>query len=97
MATNGEKGTVPDGGNSFFYPWAGQLISRSSYDKEAHWSFFDVGPWGAGHEHSDKLHLSVSAYGKDLLVDSGRFAYSGKWLKNLGHMPWEVKDTIRFL
>ena len=81
MATNGKKGTVPDGGNSFFYPWAGQLISRSSYDKEAHWSFFDVGPWGAGHEHSDKLHLSVSAYGKDLLVDSGRFAYSGEVAK----------------
>jgi hypothetical protein len=37
-----------------------------------------MGPWGSGHQHNDKLHLSVSAYGKDFLVDSGRFAYTGE-------------------
>lgn len=37
----------------------------------------DVGPWGSGHQHNDKLHLSVVAYGRDLLVDAGRFAYTG--------------------
>ncbi|MBJ2176063.1 alginate lyase family protein [Aureibaculum sp. A20] len=81
IATNGEKGIAPEGGSSFFYPWAGQMISRSNYNINAHWSFFDVGPWGAGHEHNDKLHLSVSAYGTDLLVDSGRFAYTGEVAK----------------
>lgn len=78
LATNGKKGTRPASGPSVFYPWAGQLISKSDYSKDAHWSFFDVGPWGHAHEHSDKLHLSIAAYGRDLLVDSGRFAYSGK-------------------
>jgi hypothetical protein len=78
LATNGRCGTEPSQGPSFFYPWAGQLISRSGYDADAHWSFFDIGPWGSGHQHNDKLHISISAYGRDLLVDAGRFAYTGE-------------------
>lgn len=77
VATNGKSGTEPSQGLSRFYPWAGQLISRDGYDANAQWSFFDVGPWGSGHQHNDKLHLSISAYGRDLLVDAGRFAYTG--------------------
>ncbi len=77
IATNGKSGNMPLQ-RSFFYPWAGQLISRSGYDSNAHWSFFDVGPWGSGHQHQDKLHLSISAFGTDFLVDAGRFAYRGK-------------------
>ncbi|MEM8967039.1 MAG: alginate lyase family protein [Bacteroidota bacterium] len=77
IATNGKSGTLPTDGPSYFHPWAGQLISRSGYDSLAHWSFFDVGPWGSGHQHNDKLHLSVAAYGHDFLVDAGRFAYTG--------------------
>nr|MBX2844531.1 heparinase II/III-family protein [Flammeovirgaceae bacterium] len=30
------------------------------------------------HQHNDKLHLSVAAYGRDFLVDAGRFAYTGE-------------------
>ena len=78
IATNGKSGSKPKQGPSYFYPWAGQLISRSGYDAEAHWSFFDIGPWGSGHQHNDKLHISISAYGRDLLVDAGRFAYTGE-------------------
>ncbi len=77
-ATNGESGIEPKDGPSVFYPWAGHLISRNGYDKDAHWSFFDVGPWGSGHQHNDKLHISISAFGRDLLVDAGRFAYTGE-------------------
>jgi len=54
------------------------LISRSGYDADAQWSFFDIGPWGSGHQHNDKMHVSVAAFGKDLLVDCGRFAYRGE-------------------
>ena len=77
-ASNGKSGKKPAQGPSYFFPWAGQLVSRSGYDAQAHWSFFDIGPWGSGHQHSDKLHLSVTAYGRDLLVDAGRFAYTGE-------------------
>jgi hypothetical protein len=78
IITNGNEGVKPKGEPSKVYPWAGQLISRSGYNKDAHWSFFDIGPWGSGHQHNDKLHISISAYGRDLLVDAGRFAYRGE-------------------
>ncbi|HDR50930.1 MAG TPA: alginate lyase family protein, partial [Mariniphaga anaerophila] len=78
IATNGQSGVKPTDGPSYFFPWAGHLISRSGFDADAHWSFFDVGPWGSGHQHNDKLHISIAAYGRDLLVDAGRFAYTGE-------------------
>lgn len=78
IATNGRRGRGSDPTPSVFFPWAGQLVSRSDFGADAHWSFFDVGPWGTSHQHNDKLHLSVSAHGRDLLVDSGRFAYGGE-------------------
>lgn len=78
IASNGQNGEMPKEGPSYFYPWAGQMISRSGFDADAHWSFFDIGPWGSGHQHSDKLHISISAFGRDLLVDAGRFAYTGE-------------------
>jgi hypothetical protein len=78
IVTNGETGVKPKDGPSYFYPWAGHLVSRSGFDKAAHWSFFDIGPWGSGHQHNDKLHISVAAYGRDFLVDAGRFAYTGE-------------------
>ena len=78
VVTNGSEGTVPTGEPSAFFPYAGQLISRSSWDYDAHWSFFDFGPYGyGGHRHMDKLHFSADAYGRDILVDAGRFGYDG--------------------
>ena len=85
IVTNGQTGRKPEEGPSYFYPWAGHFVSRSDFDRDAHWSFFDMGPWGSGHQHNDKLHLSVSAYGKDFLVDSGRFAYTGEVAEKFRH------------
>jgi len=78
IASNAKLGSKPSEGPSYFFPWAGHLISRSGFEEGAHWSFFDIGPWGRGHQHNDKLHLSITAYGRDLLVDAGRFAYTGE-------------------
>jgi hypothetical protein len=77
VATQGGSGKPPDGSPSRIHPWAGQLVSRDGWANDAQWSFFDVGPWGTAHQHNDKLHLSVHAFGRDFLVDSGRFAYDG--------------------
>ncbi|MFW5803356.1 MAG: alginate lyase family protein [Verrucomicrobiota bacterium] len=78
VASRGTEGQRPAGPPSRFLPWAGQLVSRSGWDANAHWSFFDIGPYGhGGHGHPDKLHLSVMAHGRHLLVDTGRFAYQG--------------------
>ncbi len=78
IASNGKSGTKPKDGPSYILPWAGQLISRSNFGADAHWSFFDIGPYGSGHQHNDKLHISIAAYGRDMLVDAGRFAYTGE-------------------
>ncbi|MEX0686505.1 MAG: alginate lyase family protein [Balneolales bacterium] len=75
IATNGEKGEKPQGLASYVFPWAGIHIMRSGWDKDAHWSFYKTGPYGIGHQHRDKLHLSIRAYGRDLLVDSGPYTY----------------------
>jgi hypothetical protein len=85
IASNGKKGVKPKGPPSIIFPWAGQLIMRSGFEPNAQWAFFDIGPWGTGHQHNDKLHLSVSAYGRDLLVDGGRFAYRGEVAKKFRH------------
>lgn len=75
IATNGEQGERPEVGPTITYPWAGIHVLRNGWDKDAHWAFFDTGPYGTGHQHRDMLHLSVSAFGKDLLVDGGRYTH----------------------
>ena len=75
IATNGTAGQLPDAPPTAVFPWAGIHVMRNGWDKSAHWAFFDTGPFGTGHQHSDKLHLSVAAYGKDLLVDGGRYTH----------------------
>lgn len=78
IVTNGANGTVPAGPPSAMFEWAGQLISRSDWGPEAQWSWFDIGPFGTGfHAHYDKMHLSIRIGAVQLLVDAGRFAYSG--------------------
>ena len=52
---------------------------RSGWEADAHWGFFDFGPWGVLHQHNDALHLSITACGRDLLVDSGRYTYENYW------------------
>jgi len=78
IATSGKEGQRPKELLSRVFPWAGQAVSRNGWHEGAHWSFFDIGPWGTAHQHNDKLHLSVHAFGRDLLVDAGRFAYQGE-------------------
>ncbi|MBX7255202.1 MAG: heparinase II/III family protein [Candidatus Hydrogenedentes bacterium] len=77
IATNGNAGECPKDPPSRGFPWAGQLVMRSGWQKDADWAFFDVGPAGIGHRHADKLHLSVVSHGRDVLVDSGRYTYVG--------------------
>jgi len=75
IASNGAQGTAPAAGPSVVFPWAGQAIMRSGWDAQAQWSFFDLGPSGTAHQHRDKLHLSIDAFGRPLLVDAGRLNY----------------------
>ena len=79
IVTNGVRGEKSAGLPSVFFPWAGQLIMRNGFDPDAHWGYFDIGPWGKLHQHNDSLHLSITAFGRDLLVDAGRYTYENYW------------------
>lgn len=88
IATNGKNGTQPPGNLSVMFPWAGQLISRNGWAAGSQWSWFKVGPFGSSsHGHQDRTHLSIRIGGTHLLVDAGRFSYSGtlsKYRSNYG-------------
>ena len=76
IASNGARGTQPEWEPSVFYEWAGQAVMRSGWDANALWAYFEFGPSGQAHWHWDKLHLSVFAHGRPLLVDNGLYHYA---------------------
>ncbi len=79
IVTDGKEGTPPDH-TSHLFPYAGQVVMRSGWDREALFLGFEAGPFGYGHQHEDKLGLVIFAYGKDLLVEGGSYAYdASKW------------------
>lgn len=89
IISNGKRGDPP-AQSSVLFPYAGQVILRDNWQPQAQWSFFDGGPDGTAHRHYDKLHLSLAAGGRDLLVDSGRYWYkSDVWreyfVSSFGH------------
>lgn len=75
VASGGVSGAAPSQLARYF-PWAGQVFFRNGYHADAEFAFFDIGPWGAAHQHNDKLNLVVAAYGRELLADGGRYRYT---------------------
>lgn len=57
---------LADSGNYYF---------RSGWAEDANLLHFHCGTLGAGHGHSDKLHIDLVAYGEDILMDAGRYTY----------------------
>ena len=79
IVTDGREGAPPDH-TSHFFPYAGQVVMRSGWEREALFLGFETGPFGYGHQHEDKLGIVIFAYGKDLLVEGGSYAYdASKW------------------
>jgi len=74
VATEGKEGKPPHR-LSCFFPWSGWAVMRSGWGREDVYLFFDVGPFGMGHQHEDKLAFLIQGYGKDLLVDVGSYKY----------------------
>lgn len=75
ILSNGSEGAEPEK-TSVMYPWGGQLITRNGWGSDAHWGFFDAGPWGRAHQHHDASNICISAFGRDLLVDAGSYTYN---------------------
>ena len=78
-ATRGALGTPPDH-TSHFFPYAGQMAMRSSWEPDAHYLLMDAGPYGSGHQHEDNLSIVVYALGKLHIIDPGNYRYdSSPW------------------
>ncbi len=93
VATRGKEGKKPQK-TSVAFPYSGHYVMRSGWDKDARYLLFDAGPFGSGHQHEDKLHLVLCAYGRPLLLDAGNYMYDrSRWrryvLSTRGH------NTIR--
>lgn len=54
---------------------SGNFYLRSHWGEDANLLHFHCGTLGAGHGHSDKLHIDLVAEGEDVLMDGGRFTY----------------------
>lgn len=88
-ATLGARGRRP-AAVSYAFPYTGHYVMRSGWDAQAVYALFDAGPYGYGHQHEDKLHLVLYAYGRQLLLDPGNYSYdSSPWrryvLSTAGH------------
>jgi len=73
------QGKAP-GKTSWLLPYAGWAVMRSGWRADDIYLHFDTGPFGAGHQHEDKLSLLVYAGGKMILTEGGNYAYdSSDW------------------
>lgn len=78
-ATGGKSGSPPER-VSIALNYSGFFVMRSDWGADALYLLMDVGPYGLGHQHEDKLGLDVHAYGRSHILDPGRFTYApGKW------------------
>ena len=65
---------------SFGMHWAGHYVMRSGWTKNDNVMLMDAGPWGKGHQHEDKLTLSLYANGHLWLPDGGCTMYDhSRW------------------
>ena len=81
MATRGARGTPPRARNVGF-PDGGYYVQRSGWGEGAdrfedeRFLILDCGPLGeGGHGHYDLLSVELSAAGRPLIVDPGRYTY----------------------
>ena len=72
--TRGEECPFP-GETSMAFPYAGHVVMRSGWDKDACWALLDGAPFGRGHQHEDKLSVLYYAGGKLLLCEGNNYAY----------------------
>ncbi|MCK5853525.1 alginate lyase family protein, partial [bacterium] len=92
IATNGKEGIEPQK-TSLQFPYAGQSVMRSDWSPQSWYLFFDAGPTGVNHQHEDKLHISVSAFGRIFLTDGGKGSYiPNKWRRYL--ISTQAHNTI---
>ncbi len=78
-AGGGQEGRAPDY-TSTWLPYAGWAVMRSGWGVDDRYLHFEVGPYGTGHQHEDKLTVYVYGLGRVLLTEGGTYSYDrSKW------------------
>ncbi|MBE6390650.1 MAG: hypothetical protein E7042_00385 [Lentisphaerae bacterium] len=75
VQSNRKKGGAPDY-LSTVLPWSGLVIMRGSWEHDASYLVFDVGPLGVRHAHQDKLNIAIWRGQDQLLYDDGGGNYA---------------------
>ena len=75
VQSNRKKGSAPDY-LSTVLPWSGLVIMRGSWERDASYLVFDVGPLGVRHAHQDKLNIAIWRGKDQLLYDDGGGNYA---------------------
>ncbi len=60
---------------SKYFPCAGHIFIRDSWEPDATFLFFDATNWGGGHCHLSKMSISLYSGSRMLLCDPGSFDY----------------------
>ena len=84
-ATERKEGTPPAGESaSYFMPYAGFAVMRSSWEEDAAYLCFDVGSLGVAHAHQDKLNINIYKGGEELIFDDGGGQYEVSPFRSYG-------------
>jgi hypothetical protein len=93
-ARSGGKDGTPPAETSLAFPYAGYFVMRTGWEADAVWALFDGGPFGAAHQHEDKLNLLLHAYGQLLLTEGGNYAYDDSDMRRYV-LSTRAHNTIR--
>lgn len=92
MATRGRRGSYPEF-NSCAFLYAGHFVMRSGWNESDRYMLFDAGPFGYEHQHEDKLHFVLYAYGRVHVTDPGNYPYdSSDWRRY--HVSAYAHNTV---
>lgn len=58
------------------FPYGGYSVLHPGYGRRDGYLFFKYSRWSPGHKHEDANSVVISAFGRELLVDTGNFNYA---------------------
>jgi hypothetical protein len=73
--TDGREGRSPDHA-SHAWPSAGYYVMRDKWDEDGDYLYFDGAPWGASHQHEDKLSFVLYSRGRLMIGDPNIYSYA---------------------
>lgn len=93
LASLGARGTRPTY-LSYGFPYAGSVVMRTSWSRDAVFAYMDCSPFGLGHQHEDKLNVIVSAYGKNMITEGGSYFYDRSEMRSYV-LSTRAHNTVR--